>query len=227
MKPFTVDIYSDLVCPWCYVGKRYIDSALDYYSKSFPNERQPEVRWLPYMLNASLPREGVDRFEYLKHKYPGRANAPDLFAAAEKAARRQGLNYRFDLIKVQPNTLDAHRLLRFAELRGVREAVAEPLYRAYFMEGRNLSSHDELLDIGVAAGLDATELRAYLASETDVDWVRETDAEAKRLGITTVPFLVLNNEKGFSGNQAPDKIVDAIKWARSHAVRPKWLPSFF
>lgn len=227
MKPFTVDIYSDVVCPWCYVGKRYIDRALDYYRHTFPKERMPEVRWLPFMLNAALPREGVDRQEYLKHKYPGRANEPGLFADAERAARRQGLNYRFDLIKVQPNTLDAHRLLRFAEQRGCREAVAEPLYRGFFIDGANLSSHDDLTAIGVGAGLDEAELRAYLASDVDVEWVRETDARAKYLGITTVPFLVLNGRKGFSGNQAPDKILEGLKWARRDCVRPKWLPSFF
>jgi predicted DsbA family dithiol-disulfide isomerase len=227
MKPFTVDIYSDVVCPWCYVGKRYIDKAFEYYASAYEGERQPEVRWLPFMLNASLPREGVDREAYLKHKYPGRANDPTLFADSIKAASRQGIEARFDLIQVQPNTLDAHRLMRFAEQRGLRAAVAEPLYRAYFVEGRNLSSLDVLAEIGIAAGLDAEELRAYLASDVDVDWVKAEDQEAKRLGITTVPFLVLNGEKGFSGNQAPDKILEALKWARRDAVRPKWLPSFF
>lgn len=227
MKPFSVDIYSDVVCPWCYVGKRYIDTAFEYYANSYEGERLPEVRWLPFMLNASLPREGVDRMTYLKHKYPGRANDPGLFADAIKAASRQGIESRFDLIQVQPNTLDAHRLMRFADQRGARAAVAEPLYRAYFVEGRNLSSHEVLTEIGAACGLDASELRAYLASDVDVDWVKGTDQEAKRLGITTVPFLVLNGKKGFSGNQAPDKIVEALKWARRDAARPEWLPSFF
>lgn len=227
MKPFSVDIYSDVVCPWCYVGKRYIDTAFDYYASAYEGERQPEVRWLPFMLNASLPREGVDRATYIKHKYPGRANDPTLFADAIKAAGRQGIETRFDLIQVQPNTLDAHRLMRFADQRGVRAAVAEPLYRAYFVEGGNLSSHDVLTDIGAACGLDAAELGAYLASDVDVDWVKGVDQEAKRLGITTVPFLVLNGRKGFSGNQAPDKILEALKWARRDAARPEWLPSFF
>jgi predicted DsbA family dithiol-disulfide isomerase len=227
MKPFSVDIYSDVVCPWCYVGKRYIDKAFEYYASAYEGERQPEVRWLPFMLNASLPREGVERQTYLKHKYPGRANDPGLFADAIKAARRQGIETRFDLIEVQPNTLDAHRLMRFADQRGARAAVAEPLYRGYFVEGLNLSSHDVLTDIGATCGLDVAELRAYLASDADVDWVKGVDQEAKRLGITTVPFLVLNGRKGFSGNQAPDKSVDALKWARRDAARPEWLPSFF
>lgn len=226
MKPFTVEIYSDVVCPWCYVGKRYIESALDYYRKCFEGERQPEVTWLPYQLHASLPREGVDRREYLKRRYPGQPNGPEMFAPVARAGRRMGIEYRFDLIEVQPNTVDAHRLMRFAERHGLRDAVSEPVYQAYFLKGQNLSSREVLVAIGRDAGLDPIALDAYLASDEDVDWVAGVDAQAKRLGITTVPFIVLNGRKGVSGNLPPEQIFDALNWARRDSVRPKWLPSF-
>lgn len=225
-KSFKVEIYSDVVCPWCYVGKRYVESALDYYRLTFPNEVQPEVIWLPYQLHAKLPKEGVDRHEYLKRRYPGQANSLQMFAAVIKAGHKVGIEYHFDRIEVQPNTLDAHRLVRFAEARGRRGEVVEGLFRAYFVEGRNLSSADELILIAVENGLDREETAAYLASEVDAQWVRDVDARAKYLGITTVPFMVLNGKKGFSANQPADKIFDALRWARKDAARPKWLPRF-
>lgn len=227
MKQFSIEIYSDIVCPWCYVGKRYIDKALEHYRRLHAKERQPDVSWLPFQLHAALPREGVDRKEYLKRRYPGKANDPAMFADVERAGRQMGIEYRFDRIEVQPNTLDAHRMLRFAERAGLRETVAEPLYRAYFIEGRNLSSHDELIAIGGDCGLDAEALRAYLDSDVDVEWVQEVDTRAKRLGISTVPFIVLNGRRGLSGNTPPARILEAFEWARRDYARPKWLPSFF
>jgi predicted DsbA family dithiol-disulfide isomerase len=225
-KSFKIEIYSDVVCPWCYVGKRYIESALSYYRNAYPDEIQPEVHWMPYQLHASLPREGVDRHEYLKRRYPGQANSLEMFAAVIKAGHRMGIQYNFDRIRVQPNTTDAHRLMRYAEQRGVREDVVEGLFRAYFVEGRNLSDPAELAAIAESAGLGRDEVVPYLESEVDTEWVREVDARAKYLGITTVPFMVLNGRKGASANMPPDRIFEALRWARKDFARPKWLPRF-
>jgi predicted DsbA family dithiol-disulfide isomerase len=225
-KSFKIEIYSDVVCPWCYVGKRYVESALDYYGKAFPDEIQPEVHWLPYQLHASLPAEGVDRHEYLKRRYPGQANSLEMFAAVIKAGRKMGIQYNFDRIRVQPNTTNAHRLARFAEQRGARESVHERLFQAYFVDGRNLSDTNELIEVASDCGLDRDEFAAYLESDVDVQWVRDADKRAKYLGITTVPFLVLNGRKGVSANMPPDRIFEALRWARKDSARPKWLPRF-
>ena len=227
-KSFKVEIYSDVVCPWCYVGKRNIQRALEYYRQTYTKEIQPEVHWMPFRLHASLPKEGVDRTTYLKKRYPGRANDPDLFADVVKAGRRLGLEYNFERIEVQPNTTDAHRLMRFAERNGVREAAVESLFRSYFTDGRNLSDPAVLLEIGTSVGLDAVELEAYLSSEVDVEWVEQMDTRAKRgLGITTVPFLVLNGRKGVSGVSPADQLFQALLWARKDYARPNWMPRFF
>lgn len=223
-KVFKVEIYSDVVCPWCYVGKRYVESALEYYRHTYPTELQPEVVWLPYQLHAKLPPQGVDRAEYLKRRYPGQSSAQEMFGAVIKAGRQVGIEYRFDRITVQPNTTNAHRLIRFAEQRGQRAGVVEGLFSAYFVEGRNLSDNEELVSIGVANGLEREQLAAYLASDVDAEWVHEVDARAKYLGITTVPFMVLNGRKGFSANQPPDVIFEALRWARKDYARPSWWP---
>lgn len=226
-KSFKIEIYSDVVCPWCYVGKRYVNAALEYYRGTYPDEMQPEVHWLPYQLHAQLPVQGVDRHEYLKRRYPGQANSLEMFAAVIKAAYKVGIEFNFDHIQVQPNTVNAHRLIRHAAQRNAREEVVERLFRGYFVEGRNVSDLAVLADIAVESGLERGEVEAYLASDVDLEWVRQTDAQAKRLGITTVPFIVLNGHKGVSGNMPADRIFETFRWARKDFSRPKWWPRLF
>ena len=227
MRPFKIEIYADVVCPWCYIGKRKIESALDYYRRTYAEERQPDVFWQPYLLHASVPKEGFDRKEYLKRRFPGNANSPQMFASVTRAGREVGLEYQFDLITRQPNTIDAHRLIRYAGYHGDVGAVVESLFHAYFTLGQDVSSHDVLLGIAARAGLNTLEVGDYLASEQDVEWVKIEDNRAKkRLGVTTVPFIVLNGRKGFSAVQSVDAIFRALEWARRDAARPSWWPSF-
>lgn len=228
MRPFKVEIYSDVVCPWCYVGKRNVEAALGYYKRAYPEERQPEVSWKPYLLHAFIPREGMDRKEYLKRRFPGDANSPAMFERVARAGRAVGLEYRFDLITRQPNSINAHRLIRFAADDQAVNDVVENLFETYFMQGKDISEPEILIDIAVKNGMDQERVRNYLLSEQDVEWVSSEDARAKkRLGITTVPFLVLNGRKGFSAMQSVDAIFRALEWARRDAARPSWLPAFF
>lgn len=228
MRPFKVEIYSDVVCPWCYIGKRNIEAALSYYQRAYEDEIQPEAFWKPFQLHASIPKEGLDRKEYLKRRFPGNANSPEMFARVVTTGKSVGLDYRFDLITRQPNSVDAHRLIRFAESHKATEPVVEALFKAYFTQGQDVSRHEVLTDIAVQSGLNEEQVRRYLASEQDIEWVVAEDARAKkRLGITTVPFLVLNGRKGFSAIQSVDAIFRALQWARRDAARPSWWPSFF
>lgn len=228
MRPFKVEIYSDVVCPWCYIGKRNVEAALRYYQRAYSEERQPEVFWKPYLLHASIPREGMDRREYLKRRFPGDANSPEMFDRVIRTGRGVGLEYRFDLITRQPNSINAHRLIRFAEYSKLGDPIVEALFDAYFVQGKDVSDPDALADIAAQNGMDREQVKNYFASEQDVEWVIAEDARAKkRLGITTVPFLVLNARKGFSAIQSVDAIFRALEWARRDAARPSWLPSFF
>lgn len=226
MKLFKVEIFSDVVCPWCYVGKRHVESALDYYQRSYPDERQPEVVWMPYLLHASIPPGGLDRAEYLKRRFPGSANSSEMNDRVSKAGRMVGVEYHFDRIQVQPNSVDAHRLIRFAERQGLGATVVESLFKAFFVDGEDISRHDLLMSIAARAGMSEELVGAYLESEDDAEWVRMEDSKAKSRGITTVPFLVLNGRKGVSAVQPADRLFEALKWARRDAARPRWLPSF-
>ena len=227
MKPFSVEIYSDIVCPWCYIGKRNIEAGLAYYRQTYPNERQPEVRWMPFQLQAALPPEGVDRVEYMKRRFPGQARPEEAFASVIRAGAKLDLEYRFDRIKVQPNTINAHRLTRYAARHGLEDQMMERLFEAFFRNGENVADKAVLCDIGVELGLERDALTAYMESDLDADWVREADARAKRIGVTTVPFLVLNDRKGASAIQKPDDILSVLRWARRDAARPTWLPKLF
>lgn len=228
MRPFKVEIFSDVVCPWCYIGKRNVEAALGYYQRAYAEERQPEVFWKPYLLHSFIPREGMDRKEYLKRRFPGDANSPAMFERVSRTGRGVGLEYRFDLITRQPNSINAHRLIRFAGGDKSVDPIVEALFHAYFMQGQDISQLEVLTDIAAQNGLDHEQVGSYLASEQDVDWVTAEDARAKkRLGITTVPFLVLNGRKGFSAIQSVDAIFRALEWARRDAARPSWLPAFF
>src|SRR5690606_13388037 len=173
-------------------------------------------------------REGMDRKEYLKRRFPGDANSPEMFDRVIRAGKGVGLEYRFDLITRQPNSINAHRLIRFAGQHQAPDSVVEAIFNAYFLQGKDVSDIDVLTDIAKQNGMNEDQVRPYLSSEQDVEWVAAEDARAKkRLGITTVPFMVLNGRKGFSAIQSVEAIFQALEWARRDTARPSWLPSFF
>lgn len=227
MKPFSVEIYSDIVCPWCYVSKRNIDAALEYYRQAYPNERQPEVKWMPFQLHPDLPPQGVPRGQFMKQRSGGEKNPAEERDRLMRAAAKVNRICNFDRITVQPNTLSAHRLARYAARHGVENQVAERLFEAFFRNGENISDTDVLCAIGAEAGLDRGALAAYLASDEDMDWVQEADAHAKEIGVSTIPFIVLNDRQGVSAIQEPDALFKLLEWARRDAARPTWVPRLF
>jgi predicted DsbA family dithiol-disulfide isomerase len=230
MRPFKIEIYSDVVCPWCFVGKRKIEETMRYYREAHPDERQPEIVWMPFLLNTAIPKEGLDRKKYMQSKFPEKedptAPSPDVI----KAGREVGLEYRFDKIERQPYVIDAHRLIRYAEHHGppdAHDAVVESLFQAYFINGEDVSRHDLQIDIAARAGMDADKVRTYLNSEEDVEWVKKEAQRARDRGIDTVPFLVLNGRRGDSAIQPVDALLELVEWARRDAARPRWMPSIF
>src|SRR3954469_3680645 len=144
----TVDTISDIICPWCFIGKRRLEKALA------AQEHEVKVRWLPFQLNPQMPKEGVSRREYRTRKFGSWERSLELDAQVAAAGAGEGIHFTFDRIERTPNTLDAHRLIRLAGQEGVQDAVVEALFRAYFTEGRDLSDPQILLDVVAGAGLD-------------------------------------------------------------------------
>jgi predicted DsbA family dithiol-disulfide isomerase len=207
-----VDVVSDVVCPWCYIGKRHLESALAALERA--GEPLPVVRWHPFELNPGLPREGIDRREYLERKFGGPARAAQAYERVRRAGTQAGIAFDFERIALQPNTRDAHRLVAWAQHRGDAEAVVERLFRAYFIEGRFLGSHEVLADLADEAGEDREAAAAFLASPVGDAEIGEAEARASSLGITGVPFFIVDGRFGLSGAQPAETILEAIRRSR-------------
>jgi predicted DsbA family dithiol-disulfide isomerase len=189
---------------------------LRLYGEKHPDAEKPAVRWLPFQLNPDLPASGISRADYIQRKFgtTGKRNY-DRVAAVGKSV---GVPFEFDKIEVQPNTLNAHRLLHYADTQGKQDEVAEELFRAYFIEGANLTDLDLLADVANRAGLPREAAAAYLASGADQDVVSAADVEARNAGIGGVPFFIFNRKVGVSGAQEAEALVEAMEQA---AADPK------
>jgi predicted DsbA family dithiol-disulfide isomerase len=173
------------------------------------------VRWLPYQLNPALPPEGISRADYILRKFGERDSSRYNRVAA--VGRSVGLDLRFDRITVQPNTVNAHRLIHHAAGQGCQDAVSESLFRAYFCEGANIADVAVLADCAAAAGFDRAVAEAYLRSDRDADLIRSADQEARQVGIEGVPFFIFNRSLGLSGAQDPEVLLQAMQQAVQQA----------
>src|SRR4051812_10433648 len=208
-----VDVVSDLVCPWCYIGKRKLETALQRLREHDP-ELEVAVHWHPFQLNPDLPSEGMSRRDYLRAKF-GAANADQVYARVSNAGAGVGIDFRFEAIQRQPNTLDAHRLVAWAQARGDAGPLIERLFRAYFIEGRMLGDADELVRLASECGYLDDEVRAFLDSEDEREPVEAEDREAREVGISGVPFFIFNGKVALSGAQDPENLLQAIAKARA------------
>jgi len=210
-----VDIWSDIACPWCYVGKRRFETALE----GFPYRDQVEVVWHSFELDPSAPAgPGQSMRAILAQKYGGgEAGAQGMLDSMTRTAVGEGLEYHFE--RVQPtNTLLAHQVLHLAAEKGLQDAVKERLLRAFFTEGEFLGDRETLVRLGAEAGLQAEEVRAALASDAYAQAVRQDEAQARALGISGVPFFVLGGKYGVSGAQSPEVLRGALEqlWTETH-----------
>ena len=213
-----VDVVSDVVCPWCYIGKRRLEAAIAQMREAEP-DLPFEVRWHPFQLNPDLPAQGVDRKAYLEAKFGGPERAKQVYERVTAAGKSVGIPFDFDAIERQPNTLDAHRLVAWAQSRneGDTDALVEGLFRANFLEGRYVGSVDELVALAGEAGFDAADARAFLESGALKDVVADSDRRAREMGIGGVPFFIFDGKTALSGAQEPSAIVAAIQQARAAA----------
>lgn len=171
------------------------------------------MRWLPFQLNPHLPAEGISRADYIFRKFGERDSSR--YDRVAGVGRTVGLDMHFDRIKVQPNTVNAHRLIHHAGELGRQDAVAEALFRAYFTEGANLTDIAVLADYAAQAGLDRDATEAYLGSDADAGLIGAADAEARQAGIEGVPFFIFNRTIGMSGAQDPETLLQAMEQARA------------
>jgi len=208
-RKLTIDVISDVVCPWCFVGRRRLGAALALLAQRRP-DIVPVVSWHPFQLNPDLPREGIDRRAYLEAKF-GSAERIELVRARIIAiGDAVGIEFAFDRITMQPNTLDAHRLISWAQARGGAEDVVERLFRAYFLEGRNVGERATLIDVAGGAGFDRDEASAMLASEHGGEEVAAMDRRVRELGVNGVPFFIFDGKVAVEGAQEPEILLDAM-----------------
>jgi len=203
--PLSVDIVSDVVCPWCYLGKRRFERALTL------TDVPVAVRWRPYQLDPTLPPEGKDRTAYMVAKFGSLERIQAAHERLREAGAVGGIRFDFDAIRVAPNTLDAHRLLRWAGEAGVADAVATALFRAYFEAGRDIGDGATLAEIAEANGMDAQEVRIRLASGDDIESVSGEVADAQRMGVTGVPTFIVAGKYAVVGAQEPEIIARALE----------------
>jgi predicted DsbA family dithiol-disulfide isomerase len=211
-RAMTIDVISDVVCPWCFIGRRRLGEALALFATRQPHAR-PVVSWHPFQLNPDLPREGIDRRSYLEAKFGGRERADGIYARVSAAGKSVGIDFAFDRIDRQPNTLDAHRLISWAQARGDPEALVERLFRAYFLEGRFVGDRAVLAAIAGEAGLAADAARAYLETDEGADTIAAMDQRVRELGVTGVPFFIFDGRVAVSGAQEPPALVAAMEQA--------------
>ncbi len=191
-----IEIISDTVCPWCYVGKRRIESAL----LECP-EITAEITWRPFQLNPLMPPEGMDYGDYYRRKFGDEDRIAKIRSAMVEAGEEEGLDFKFEKIKRAPNTLASHRLIRWAGAAGVQDAAVETLFRTYFMEGQDIGETDVLIHIAGEAGMDAELVSELYREGRDVELVAEEIRTAQDSGVTGVPFFILNEEMGIPGAQ--------------------------
>ncbi|MBO6899158.1 MAG: DsbA family oxidoreductase [Shimia sp.] len=194
-----LDIISDPICPWCFIGKSRLMKAL---------EAEPDhpfvIEWHPYQLNPDMPAEGMDRREYLETKFGGKENAVRVYSEIEQHATEEGLEIDFAAIKRTPNTINAHRLIHWAGIEQKQNAVVDALFAAYFKEGRDIGDTDVLADIADSAGMDAAVVRKLLASDADVEDIRKRDAHSREMGVNSVPTFIVANRHAVPGAQPPE-----------------------
>ena len=208
-----IDIVSDVVCPWCFVGKRQLEEALSRWREANPDQPAPLLRWRAFQLNPDMSPTGIPREEYLRLKF-GRTDGGSIYDRVKTAGRMVGIDLKVEKIVRQPNTLKAHALIELSGETGLQDAMAEALFAAYFIDGRDLSDDAVLREIALAVGLSADSIDAALIGESVTRLVAAGEAEMREYGVTGVPLFIFGREGGervaISGAQGADALLAAL-----------------
>ena len=206
-----IDVISDVVCPWCFIGKRRLESALELMRGRSDQAPDVEVVWHPFQLNPDLPVAGIERSEYIARKFGSRAQ--DIYGRVSAVGRSVGIDFAFERIVRQPNTVGAHQLIAIAQDEGRQEDIVETLFQAYFLEGVDLTQDGNLLALAERAGLRRETARSGLEDDARRQAVAAADQQARALGVTGVPFFIFDRRLAVSGAQEPEVLVRAISEA--------------
>ncbi|MEL7165366.1 MAG: DsbA family oxidoreductase [Pseudomonadota bacterium] len=198
-----LDIMSDPICPWCYIGKAHLDRALEAHP-----DHPFVIEWHPFQLNPDMPAGGMDRRAYLEGKFGGKDGAVKAYAPVVEHAEQAGLKIDFEGMKRTPNTLDAHRLIHWAGVEGKQTAAVSALFQAYFVDARDIGDAEVLADVADTVGMDASVVLRLLASDADRDDIQARDAHSRKMGITSVPTFIVAGQHAVPGAQPPEL------WAR-------------
>jgi predicted DsbA family dithiol-disulfide isomerase len=211
----TVDVISDVICPWCYVGKRRLEKAI----AAFEGHDVIAVRWLPFQLNPTMPKEGISRKDYRTTKFGSWERSLELDAKMIAVGEAEGIPFAFVQMERTPNTVDAHRLIGLAGQHGCQDAIVEALFQAYFTAGRDISHRPTLVDVVVEAGLERPHAEATLNSDSGMDAIKEAEGLSRRHRVEGVPFFIINNAITLSGAQATETLLGAFTQAAGSALQ--------
>ncbi len=200
-----LDIISDPICPWCYIGKTNLDKALAQVP-----DHPFVIEWHPFQLNPDMPAGGMDRRAYLEGKFGGKEGAVKAYAPVVEHAANSGALINFEAIKKTPNTLDAHRLIHWAGIEQRQIYVVDLLFKAYFVEGRDIGDHEVLADIADTAEMDAATVTRLLSTDSDLEDIRKRDAHSREMGVNSVPTFVVAQQHAVPGAQPPEMWVQVI-----------------
>ncbi|QBF31755.1 DsbA family protein [Thalassococcus sp. S3] len=204
-----LDIISDPICPWCYIGKAHLDRALEQVA-----DHPFLIEWHPFQLNPDMPTEGMDRRTYLEAKFGGKEGAVKAYAPVVENAKAAGLDINFEAMERTPNTLDAHRLIHWAGIEGKQTMAVSALFKAYFNEGRDIGNPEVLADLADSIGMDASVVLRLLSSDSDREDICKRDAHSREMGVNSVPTFIVAGKHAVPGAQPPDlwvKVIEELK----------------
>jgi predicted DsbA family dithiol-disulfide isomerase len=215
-RTMRIDIVSDVICPWCFIGKRRLERAM-----AMRPELEVRRRWRPFQLNPDMPADGMPRERYLAAKFGAERNSARIYANVAAAGKGEGIDFAFDRIRRTPNTVRAHRLIRLAAEEGIEDSVVEALFGAYFLDGRDIGDVETLTEIAARCGLDEAATRTHLAGPAGASEVRAEDQRARRLGIDAVPCFIIDGGYAIAGAQAPEMFLPLFDVATAAALHPE------
>lgn len=207
-SPISIDIVSDVMCPWCYIGKRRLEAAL----KQVPDIKV-EVRWHPFQLDSTLPKEGKDRQAYLNDKFGGPERASEIYARIKEVGLEEGIEFAFDKITRSPNTLDSHRLILWSRADELQDEVVERLFKAYFLDGEDLTKSETLVRISDEAGMQSDLVEQLYETDSDLEKTKAHIARAQELGVTGVPCFIIDGRFVIAGAEKAETLAAAIRHA--------------
>ena len=202
-----IDVVSDVMCPWCYVGKRRLEKALS----EVPEDIEVKIHWRPFQLDPTIPPEGRDRKKYLADKFGTPEQVAEKYDPIRQAGEAEGIPFNFDGIAVSPNTLNAHRVLRWAEQVGLQNEMAERLFQAYFIDAADLTDNAVLTDLAVEVGLERDVVERLLAGDADLKEVQDEMVHYQQMGVRSVPTMIVGKKYAITGAQNADTILQVIK----------------